>query len=106
MSTPISGPPPDGAVLNLRCPNSHDLGRLIRRTGDDTIHYESAPGQPLVPWTMHTDYGYFNVGMCPGGCNREVAEQTYLLREKLDELVDVDSYTLQFVGPVGGWPPG
>ena len=105
MTTPIDVPKPRAAVLELRCPNGHSIGRLIKRSGDDSIHYQRSSVQPPVEWTTQTDYGYFNTGMCSGGCNREVAEQTYLLRAKLDEVVDVGSYTLQFVGPVGGWPP-
>jgi hypothetical protein len=75
VTTPIAVPPPYWAVLNLRCPNGHAHGRLIRTTGDDTIHYESAPGQPLVPWTSHTDYGYFNVA-----CVRAAAIERWLNR--------------------------
>jgi hypothetical protein len=48
-------PKPRVAVLELRCPNGHSLGRLIKRSGDDSIHYEihyeRSSVQPPVEWT-------------------------------------------------------
>jgi hypothetical protein len=86
------------AELKLRCPNSHDLGSLVKHRGQTPITYAGHP------WGIRIYDGFFGFPVCPGGCQHEVAE----IPEKLDAILtelannpdkDEDSYTLRFLGP-------
>ena len=85
-------------VLNLRCPNHHDLGRLLKQRHGGTITYGNRP------WTLMMDQGFFSFPVCPGGCQYEVVGLPEDLEAKLTELAndseaEQDTYTLKFLGP-------
>lgn len=87
------------AVLNLRCPNHHNLGRLLTHRHQAMITHNGRP------WTDRIVAGFFSFPVCPGGCQFEVVGLPEELEAKLRELAndpakDEDTYMLRgFLGP-------